>query len=40
VYDEAVRQALIVLCEASERVCGKRLETLISILVGAGQPAL
>ena len=34
-YDEAVRQALIVLWEASDRVCGKRLKTLIPILVGA-----
>ena len=34
-YDEAVRQALIVLWEASDRVCGKRLKMLIPILVGA-----
>lgn len=34
-YDEAVRQALIVLWEASDRVCGKRLKALIPILVGA-----
>ncbi|MGJ7558862.1 hypothetical protein ACSFBI_33335 [Variovorax sp. RB3P1] len=34
-YDEAVRQALITLWEASDRVCGKRLKTLIPILVVA-----
>jgi hypothetical protein len=34
-YDEAVRQALIVLCEASDRVCGKRLKPLLSLLVPA-----
>lgn len=34
-YDEGVRQALIVLWEASDRVWGKRLKTLIPILVGA-----
>jgi len=35
VYDDAVRQALIVLWEASDRVCGKRLRTLIPILLPA-----
>lgn len=35
VYDEAVRQALIVLWEASDRVCGKRLRALFPILVPA-----
>jgi len=35
-YDEAVRAALIVLWEASDRVCSKRLKALIPIL----QPAL
>ncbi|MGH7706795.1 MAG: integrase catalytic domain-containing protein [Vulcanimicrobiaceae bacterium] len=35
VYDEAARQALIVLWEASDRVCGKRLKALLSILVPA-----
>ena len=34
-YDEAVRQALIVLWEAGDRVCGKRLKALIPILIGA-----
>ena len=32
-YDEAVRQALIVLWEASDRICGKRLRALIPLLV-------
>lgn len=35
VYDEAVRQALIVLWEASDRVCGKRLRPLMPMLIGA-----
>src|SRR5580698_5248292 len=35
VYDEAVRQALIVLWEASDRVCGKRLKALFPVLVSA-----
>src|SRR5215211_57037 len=34
-YDEAVREALIVLREASDRVCGKRLKALAPILVEA-----
>lgn len=34
-YDEAVRSALIVLWEASDRVCGKRLKALLPILVPA-----
>ena len=34
-YDEAVREALIVLWEASDRVCGKRLKALLPILVNA-----
>ena len=34
-YDEAVRQALIVLWEASDRVCGKRMKTLTPILINA-----
>ena len=34
-YDEAVRQALIVLWEASDRVRGKRMKTLIPILIDA-----
>jgi hypothetical protein len=32
VYDEAVRQALIVLWEAGDRICGKRLKPLIPVL--------
>ena len=35
VYDEAVREALVVLWEASDRVCGKRLKPLLPILVSA-----
>lgn len=35
VYDEAVRQALIVLWETADRVCGKRLKALIPIMVNA-----
>jgi hypothetical protein len=35
VYDDAVREALIVLWEASDRVCGKRLRPLVPILVEA-----
>jgi hypothetical protein len=34
-YDDAVREALVVLWEASDRVCGKRLRALIPILVGS-----
>jgi hypothetical protein len=34
-YDEAVRAALIVLWEASDRVCGKRLRALLPILLTA-----
>src|ERR1700720_98851 len=33
VYDDAVREALVMLWEASDRVCGKRLRPLIPILV-------
>ena len=32
-YDEAVRQALTVLWEAADRVCGKRLKALIPMLI-------
>lgn len=35
VYDEAVREALQVLWEASDRVCSKRLKALIPVLVPA-----
>jgi hypothetical protein len=34
-YDEAVRDALVVLWEASDRVCGKRLKPLLPVLVTA-----
>src|SRR3954471_5507626 len=32
-YDEAVRQALIVFWEASDRICGKRLKPLLPVLL-------
>jgi hypothetical protein len=35
VYDAAVREALVVLWEASDRICGKRLRPLLPGLVGA-----
>jgi hypothetical protein len=35
IYDEAVKEALVVLWEASDRICGKRLKALIPILVPA-----
>jgi len=35
IYDEAVRAALVVLWEASDRICGKRLKPLLPILVSA-----
>ena len=35
IYDEAARGALIVLWEASDRVCGKRLKALLPILLPA-----
>jgi hypothetical protein len=35
IYDEAVREALIVIWEASDRICGKRLRSLLPILVEA-----
>jgi Integrase core domain len=34
-YDEAVQQALILLWEAGDRLCGKRLKALIPILISA-----
>lgn len=34
-YDEAVRQALVVLWEAADRVCGKRLKALLPALIDA-----
>jgi hypothetical protein len=33
IYDEAVRQVLVVLWEAADRVCGKRLKVLIPLLL-------
>jgi hypothetical protein len=35
VYDAAMREALIVLWEASDRVCGKRLRPLVPVLIEA-----
>ena len=35
IYDEAVRQALIVLWEAADRICGKRLKAVLPHLVTA-----
>lgn len=33
VYDEAVREAVIVLWEATDRICGKRLKAAIRFLI-------
>lgn len=35
IYDEAVRDALVVLWEAADRICGKRLKPLIPLLIPA-----
>src|SRR6266852_4956261 len=35
IYGEAVRETLVVLWEASDRICGKRLKPLVPILVDA-----
>jgi hypothetical protein len=35
IYQEAVKEALIVLWEASDRICGKRLKTLLPLLAEA-----
>lgn len=35
VYDDAVREALVVLWEAADRICGKRLKPLIPLLIPA-----
>ena len=35
VYDDAVRDALVVLWEASDRICGKRLKPLMPVLIEA-----
>ena len=34
-YDEGVREAVVVLWEASDRICGKRLKPLLPTLLGA-----
>ena len=34
-YDEAARQALVVMWEASDRICGKRLRPLLPLLISA-----
>ncbi|MCI0613032.1 hypothetical protein L0244_08580 [bacterium] len=36
-YDEAIREALVVLWEASDRLCGKRLKPLIPVLLNSLQ---
>lgn len=33
IYEEAERNALVVLCEASDRICGKRLKALLPLLI-------
>ena len=33
IYDEAVQEALVVLWEASDRICGKRLKALLPLLI-------
>jgi hypothetical protein len=35
VYDDAVREALIVMWETSDRICGKRLKSLLPLLIDA-----
>src|SRR3954462_10120001 len=35
IYDEAVREALILVWEAADRICGKRLKPLIPVLLEA-----
>jgi hypothetical protein len=35
IYDEAVREALIVLWEASDRICGKRLKAILPLFIEA-----
>ena len=35
IYDDAVREALVVLWEAADRICGKRLKPLIPLLIAA-----
>ena len=40
VYDDAVREALVVLWEAADRICGKRLKPLIPLLHVCTTPRL
>lgn len=35
VYDKAVREALVVLWEAADRICGKRLKAILKLLIDA-----
>ena len=35
IYDEAVRQALALLWEAADRICGKRLKALLPVLIAS-----
>ena len=35
IYDDAVREALLVIWEASDRICGKRLKPLVPVLLDA-----
>ena len=35
IYDDAVREALIMIWEASDRICGKRLRSLVPIMIEA-----
>ena len=35
IYDEAVREALIIVWEASDRICGKRLKAVLPSLIEA-----
>jgi len=35
IYDQAVQQALIVVWEAADRICAKRLKQIIPVLVGS-----
>lgn len=35
IYDQAVREALVILWEASDRICGKRLKPILPVLIAA-----
>jgi hypothetical protein len=39
IYDEAVRQALTLLWEVADRICGKRLKALLPVLIEGGGTA-